>query len=452
MNLDFIGRFHPLMVHLPIGILALAAILEYLFPKKTSPAQIQLVLLIGAVSSVSAAILGWVLSLSSEYDEDLLNKHKWTGIILSFFTVVLWAWKYKGTGFSKFKIISNLLFGSMLLFLVLAGHYGGSLTHGEDFLSIDNLKDIDKIASKGAFVPVTDTSNGSVYEKVITPILSEKCYSCHNPNKTKGNLKMQTYAALLKGGKTGPAILAGDAQHSELVKRTLLDLDDKKRMPPKGKKQLTGNEITLLKWWINNGASEKISISEAIKNDTIRAFLAGSSARAEPSLGLPPIKKADSLLLVKLKEKLWEVNSISRGSPYLDINAVSLSSLSNQQLNVLQEIDDNIAWLNLANTQINDEAFKFISQCKNVLKLNLANTGVSNKAVNDLKKMSKLQYLNIIGTKIDDAGLMQLCEMGFLKNIYCWRSKVTINGVENCKKKYPKVKIDNGDDFILVKK
>jgi uncharacterized membrane protein len=434
MNLDFIGRFHPLMVHLPIGILALAAILEYLFPKRTSPAQIQLVLLIGAVSSVSAAILGWFLSLSAEYDVDLLNKHKWTGIILSFFTVVLWAWKYKGSGFSKFKMISNLLFGTMLLFLVLAGHYGGSLTHGVDFLSIDNLKDSSKNAGKVAYVPITGTTNGSVYEKLITPILSEKCYSCHNPNKTKGNLKMQTYAALLKGGKTGPAILPGDALHSELVKRTLLDLDDKKRMPPKGKKQLSSNEITLLNWWINNGASEKTSISEAFRNDTVRAFLAGSSARAEPILGLASIKKADSLVIIKLKEKLWEVSNISKGSPYLDISAVSLSSLSHQQLNVLKEIDDNIAWLDLANTQINDQAFKFISQCKNVLKLNLANTSTSNNAVNELKKMSKLQYLNIIGTRIDDAGLMQLCEMGSLKNIYCWGSKVTPNGVENCKK------------------
>ena len=441
-----------MIVHLPICILALSAILEYLFPKRTSPAQIQLVLLIGAVSSVSAAILGWFLSLSAEYDVDLLNKHKWTGIILSFFTVVLWAWKYKGSGFSKFKMISNLLFGTMLLFLVLAGHYGGSLTHGVDFLSIDNLKDSSKNAGKVAYVPITGTTNGSVYEKLITPILSEKCYSCHNPNKTKGNLKMQTYAALLKGGKTGPAILPGDALHSELVKRTLLDLDDKKRMPPKGKKQLSSNEITLLNWWINNGASEKTSISEAFRNDTVRAFLAGSSARAEPILGLASIKKADSLVIIKLKEKLWEVSNISKGSPYLDISAVSLSSLSHQQLNVLKEIDDNIAWLDLANTQINDQAFKFISQCKNVLKLNLANTSTSNNAVNELKKMSKLQYLNIIGTRIDDAGLMQLCEMGSLKNIYCWGSKVTPNGVENCKKKYPKVKIDNGDDNILVKK
>ncbi len=452
MNLDFIGRFHPLLVHFPIGILALAAILEFLFPKKTSSAQINLVLLIGAVSSVSAAILGWFLSLSSEYDVDLLNKHKWTGIILSFLSVALWVWKYKGSGFSKFKIISNLLFGSMLLFLVLAGHYGGTLTHGEDFLSIDNKNDSNKTASNVAFVPITATTNGSVYDKLITPILSEKCYNCHNPNKIKGNLKMQTYAALLKGGKTGPAIVPGDALHSELVKRTLLDLDDKKRMPPKGKKQLTSKEIALLSWWIKNGASEKISISEAIKNDTVRVFLAVSSERAEPSLGLTSIKKVDSLVIIKLKGKLWEVSSISKGSPYLDISAVSLSSLSNQQLNVLQEIEDNIAWLNLANTQITDQAFKFISQCKNVLKLNLANTNTSNIAVNDLKKMTKLQYLNIIGTRIDDTGLKQLCELGSLKNIYCWNSKVTPIGVENCKKKYPNVKIDNGDDYILVKK
>lgn len=451
MSLDFFGRFHPLMVHLPIGILALAAILEYLFPKRTSPVQIQLVLLIGSVSSVAAAILGWFLSLSSEYDIDLLNKHKWTGIILSFLALTLWAWKSKGSGFSKFKLISNLLYCSMLLFLALAGHYGGSLTHGVDFISIDNSKGTDKNTSQVAFVPVTSTTNGTVYEKLITPILSEKCYSCHNPNKTKGNLKMQTFASLLKGGKTGPAILPGDALHSELVKRTLLDLDDKKRMPPKGKKQLTSNEIALLNWWINTGASEKTSISEVFKNDTVRAFLAGSTESAEPSLGLKSIKKADSLVIIKLKEKLWEVNTISKGSPYLDVNAVGLPGLSNQQLTILQDIEDNIAWLNLANTQINDQAFKFIVQCKNVLKLNLANTRASNSAVNDLKKMSKLHYLNIIGTSIDDAGLMQLCEMGSMKNIYCWSSKVTSIGVENCKRKYPKVKIDNGGNYNLVK-
>ena len=69
-----------------------------------------------------------------------------------------------------------------------------------------------------------------------------------------------------------------------------------------------------------------------------------------------------------------------------------------------------------------------------------------------LSTFMKMKKAIIIGTRIDDAGLMQLCEMGSLKNIYCWGSKVTPNGVENCKKKYPKVKIDNGDDNILVKK
>jgi uncharacterized membrane protein len=452
MIVDFIGRFHPLLVHLPIGILALAALLEYVFPKRSSPALIQLVLLIGALSSVSAAILGWMLSLSGEYDEALLDKHKYTGIGLSFFTVALWAWKYKGIAFSKFKLISHLLFGSMLLFLVLAGHYGGSLTHGEDFISINSLTNPEKKLASVAFLPVSDTTKGNVYEKLISPILSEKCYSCHNPSKTKGNFKMHTYTALLKGGKTGPSIQMGDAAHSELIKRTLLDIDDKKRMPPKGKKQLTSNEIGLLNWWINNGASEKTTITEVIKNDTVRTFLAKAGVKTKPELGLLTIKKADSLLVIKLKEKQWEVNTISKGSPYLDISAVGISGLSNQQLSDLQEITANIAWLNLANTQINDQALKFISQCKNVLKLNLSNTSISNTSVADIKKLSKLQYLNLIGTKIDDGGLMQLCEMASVKNIYCWNSKVTAQGVENCKKKYPKVMIDNGDAYILAKK
>ena len=56
MIFDFIGRFHPLLVHLPIGILALAAILEYLFPKRTSPAQMQLILLM-AITAYLVAML-----------------------------------------------------------------------------------------------------------------------------------------------------------------------------------------------------------------------------------------------------------------------------------------------------------------------------------------------------------------------------------------------------------
>ena len=68
---------------------------------------------------------------------------------------------------------------------------------------------------------ITDTTKGSVYDKIITPILSAKCYQCHSASKKKGNLRLQTIDLIMKGGKSGPGIKSGDAAHSELIKRIL---------------------------------------------------------------------------------------------------------------------------------------------------------------------------------------------------------------------------------------
>lgn len=445
MNLDFFGHFHPLLVHLPIGILLFAALMEYVFPKRNSEPLMQIVLLLGAVSAVLSALLGWLLSFSGNYDADLLNTHKWAGICLSIISVALWGWKLKGKIFPKYQLISHVLFGMMLLALLLAGHYGGSLTHGEDYLSFKMINDVDEKKPIVLQTPITDTTKGSVYDKIITPILSAKCYQCHSASKKKGNLRLQTIDLIMKGGKSGPGIKTGDASHSELMKRILLDIQDEKRMPPKGKKQLSNEEVRVLYWWIQNGTSSSTTITEVKKNDTILAFLSNAKVKEEPTLNLPPIKKVDSLLLAKLKNAKWEIHTISKGSSYIDVSAISFPSLNNEQLQNINGIAPNIVWLYLGNTQINDQSMQIISKCTNLLKLNLSHTSISSAAVPALKKLSKLQFLNLMNTRIDDNALRQLCMMPGLKKIYCWNSLVSKQAVEECRKRYPGIEIINGD-------
>ncbi len=446
MNIDFLGHFHPLVVHLPIGILLFAILLEYLFHKRNSKQLMQVVLLLGAISSLIAALFGWLLSFSGDYDADLLDSHKWAGILLCIFSVALWIWKKYVPQMAYDRLVSHVLFGMMFLTLVLAGHYGGSLTHGADFLSFKVQNQEDEKTTTLFLAPVTDTSSGTVYDKMITPILSAKCYNCHNAAKKKGNLRMQTFETLMKGGKTGPSIDPGDPVHSELIKRILLDIQDDKRMPPKGKKQLNNEEISLFYWWVQQGASKNVKIQDVKKNDTLLAFFSNNSKPEAPKLNLPLINKADSIILSKFKNSAWEIHPIAKESPYLDVSAISFTSLSNEELKKIESIAPNIAWLNLANTQINDEAMQTIAKCTNLLKLTLSNTVISNASVMELKKLLKLQLLNIMQTKIDDNGLRELCKMAGLKKIYCWNSLVTKQMVAECIKNFPGIEINNGEN------
>jgi uncharacterized membrane protein len=134
--ITFIGRFHPLWVHLPIGFLILAVLLKAYVVLGKKPALQEAVifaLLLGTISALIAAFLGFLLSQSGGYDGDLLDIHLiagWTTVIVS---GIAW-WTNKNEQRFSEKLNYGIL-GFLILILSLTGHYGGSLTHGEDYLT-----------------------------------------------------------------------------------------------------------------------------------------------------------------------------------------------------------------------------------------------------------------------------------------------------------------------------
>ena len=118
------------------------------------------------------------------------------------------------------------------------------MTHGEDYLW-----------AKGDGEAVVLTEESVVFEAVIQPIFKQKCEVCHNDQKTKGALNMSSIAKLLKGGKNGAIWKAGDPLNSHFIQRAKLPIDNKKHMPPKGKAQLSPDEVLLLTAWVQEGAS-----------------------------------------------------------------------------------------------------------------------------------------------------------------------------------------------------
>ena len=243
LPLPGIGHLHPLILHLPIGfgvLLALFCVVKKQFEQ--SEILFQSLLLLTALFSTATAIFGLFLAKEGGYDTEQITWHQWSGVAVSFvyFAWVLW---------QKSHIWVGIL---GVLTLVLAGHTGASITHGADYLRLGDQK-----------VEITDES--IAFEALVQPILKTKCESCHNEQKSKGGLKMNTLSNLLKGGKNGPIWKAGDL-NSHLIQRIKLPLNAKEHMPPLGKAQLTPDEISILSLWVKEGASFDKRLGQLSRN------------------------------------------------------------------------------------------------------------------------------------------------------------------------------------------
>lgn len=87
------------------------------------------------------------------------------------------------------------------------------------------------------------------FEKKIRPILYDNCFNCHSAdNKESGGLRVDDYRALLEGGGSGPAVVAGNPEASVLIQR-VTHADDAKTMPPDYR--LSDEQTNLLAKWIS---------------------------------------------------------------------------------------------------------------------------------------------------------------------------------------------------------
>ena len=104
------------------------------------------------------------------------------------------------------------------------------------------------------------TPGEEFFEKHVRPVLVDNCQQCHNKLKTRGDLRLDSREALLRGGQTGPAIIAGNPEKSLLIQAIHHSGDLK--MPPKNK--LNAEQIEALTQWVKAGAPWPKSAADAI--------------------------------------------------------------------------------------------------------------------------------------------------------------------------------------------
>lgn len=456
LNLSgFVGRFHPVVVHLPIGILLLAVLLHWLSRKPAytnlQPA-VSIVLLLGVLSAIISCISGWLLGEGGEYDPEILNRHRWVGIGTTVIAILYYLNYTKRLGQNLPATLPYLLSVLLLLLVTFTGHLGGTLTHGEGYLTQDILQDQESKAIKKI---IPNVQEAVAYSDIIQPVLHNKCYSCHSSSKQKGKLRLDTKEFIEKGGKDGKVLVPGKSEESEMYERLLLDPLEKKHMPPKGRTQLTEAEINLLHWWISTGASFGQKVKDLPQDEKIKPLLLALqsnniAAPVKPDVPETPVAAASAELVGQLKKAGITVIPVAAESNYLSVSFISVPMRGDSAVKLLEPLAPQIVWLKLSDTKITDAAMASVAKLTNLTRISLDHTNITNKGIAMLQPLVKLQYLNIVGTGITATGLMALKGIQELQAIYIYQSKIEKADSSALRKTFPKVTIDTGGYVLPI--
>lgn len=439
---EAIGRFHPLLVHLPIGILLMAVLLHWLAdsPKYgISPQAVRLLYVAGIGGALLSTITGFLLSNSGDYEGSTVAWHMWLGIFTTFLSLLVFA------RYAQQKRDAKGLSILLLLALSLTGHFGGSLTHGDDYLTAA------WVAEEGegiALKPIPDVQQAAVYADVVQPLLRSRCYNCHGAQKKKGGLRMDTEEGLLKGGKGGELIKKGNARESELIKRLLLPREHEDHMPPKEKPQLTEAQVALLHWWIEQGAPFDKKIAELDQPQQLQPILASLQAAsnkpaADPLIPGKTVKPADAAAIKALQEKSVVVLPVEKASPWLALNFVT-ARFTDADAALLLPLKEQLLLVKLNDAAVGDATLEVLAQCTNVAVLHLNNTSISDAGLAKLKSLSNLRSLSVTGTNVSAQGIAALRHLPKLQNIYLFGTKAAGKEAANLKALFPKTMLDTG--------
>lgn len=442
--LQVVGRMHPLVLHFPIVLLVLTVFWELLPGRQkaesTEAADIGDALLIfAAFSAVLTCLIGLFLSREDGYEPTVLLWHKWGGVLISFLALVWFAFR-RHVRQVKGLMVTTAMLG--LAGIVITGHQGANITHGENFL----LAPLSTEAEK----PTVLLDDAVVFTHMVKPILEAKCTGCHNQQKAKGELLMETEAALLNGGKSGVLWDTSEKDLGLLFQRVHLPLENKKHMPPKGKPQLTEEEIFILTHWVRSGADFKQKVRDLPETDTLRVVAASLFSTIETdNYAFAP---ADESLVKKLNTPYCVVTPLSAGLPALNVEFFSAAKFNVAKLKDLLGIKEQVVAINLNKMPLKDADLAIVSQFKNLRKLNLSFTSITGAALSQLAALTELRQLSLAGTAVKWTQLQPLLTMPKLSKLFLWNTAVSPTEIAKAAAQFKNISFDagyNGDTVVL---
>jgi uncharacterized membrane protein len=455
----FLGRFHPSLVHFPIGILFISFLFECLtanerykaFKPAVSPS-----LLLGTVFAIASAITGYFLRKEGGYDENIATLHQNAGIATAVFSLVVYVvrrrLKFWVINPKKRKQARILIFTLLILLLSLTGHLGGSLTHGEDYLfSAAVLTGTETPDPALKIKKIENIPDAIVYRDVIQPIFEARCYDCHSSRKQKGELRLDKEDFIVRGGKHGAVTGDGIADSSTIFKRLVLPLEDKHHMPPNEKPQLSSSEIDLIKYWLAEKPLFTRKVSQFQTGEKITAIIESLKAPARQSwIPSTPVDAAKENAIEKINGLGLHPMPLAVNSNYLMVSFTNARKVTNEQINSLTDIRDQLVWLDLSHTTISDDQLALVQKLNNLRVLYLNDTQVSDTGVSAVSNLTDLRFLNLVGTRVTDRSIPSLSKLEKLTTLFLYKTGITSAGIQRIREQRQQLEVDTGN-YLLEK-
>jgi mono/diheme cytochrome c family protein len=408
---QFLGRFHPTVVHLPIGLLLLVPLLE--LSGRYRPALLEgamFVLSLGVLSCLLALVLGYLLAYGSGDAGAGVARHMWGAIALTVSVMACALLRYSSGGARGFY---PYLLGCVLVLLAWTAHQGGSLTHGNSYLT-EYLPAPLKRLGMGTVRAEASAFPDSFYAQHIHPIFDANCVVCHGATKVKGNLRLDTYDRAMRGGEDGAVIIPGKPERSILLQRITLPPDQKKFMPSEGKPPLKPEEIAWIRAWILQGASPEMKSLAGIYVKEKEAPLPQVPDYSAKMAEIAQTAKAAGVTLVPVSRNLGDgliLNTVDAGQKFGDAQLAGLARFAPY-----------IVEAQLGRTSVTDGCFTTLAKFTHLRALHLEETAVTGAGLSSLTQLPQLSYLNLSGTQVTETATAPLKTMKNLRHLYLYNT------------------------------
>ena len=411
--LQFLGRFHPALLHLPIGLIVLIPLLEIAGIERSALREAADFVLRAAISlALPTLALGYMLAYGSGDTGTTVSRHMWGAIALCIelmlCLLVRSAWALRGQAY-----VYPALLTATLLTLIWTGHEGGNITHGSDYITHYMP------APLRAFFPpssVSDAGPGSFYAQHIHPVFEAKCVACHGAGTAKASLRLDSYSSVMQGGKDGPVVIAGKPGASMLLARVTLAPGDPHFMPAEGRTPLTSDEVSSIRAWIQAGATSTTT--------SIAGFKLADQSTEPP---LKPVGNYNELMpeIFRMRHSLGAklVPMSANQSDGLILRTVdAASTFGDTQLAQFQKFAPYIVEAELARTAVTDASFDTLRTFTNLRALHLEGTSITGVNLVKLSSLTQLTYLNLSGTKVTSQAIAPLRNMPRLRHLYVFNT------------------------------
>ena len=431
--LHVMGRLHPVLLHFPI-VLLLLAVAILLFPQLLRNNKDQqyygtYLLLWGCVLSAFTVIAGLFLSLENTGSSSLLQNHKWTGLGVFWLSSALYVFSDKLALRPALKTAGVAFMG---ILIIATGHFGASLTHGENFITAPLQKND---------VQLVSLEEAEVFEHVIQPILENKCIGCHKASKQKGELRLDGVEFILTGGESGPAVVPGDVENSLLAHHIMLPLEEDGHMPPKNKPQLTEEETELIISWIASGGDFEKKVL-AYGPDTPLFHLASQQFEDIPKTYT--FKAASNDKISSLNSFYRKVTPLGGGSPALSVSYFSRQNFNPVSFEELHAISEQVVELNLNHMPVTDGDIVALSKLVNLEKLYLNFSDIKGEGLQHLSSLQQLSTLSLSGSPLNETALTPLEQLKALDQLYLWNTELNEEQIADLQRALPNTLIETG--------